>query len=333
MRVFLAGATGVIGRRLLPQLLAGGHQVTGMTRSSAKLGELRAAGAEAVCVDAFDGESLKLAVAEARPDAVIHQLTSIPVRIDPRKIERDFAVNDRLRSEGTANLLAAARAAGVTRIIAQSVAFFYAPGPPGTVHIESDPLLSGEQAVKPAKRSAAALATLERQVLDAGGTVLRYGYFYGPGSAISRGGSTGAEVARGRLPVVGSGAGIWSFIHVDDAASATVAALDGTSAAGGANAADATGAIGAEDAAKPRVFNIVDDEPARVSEWIPALADALAARSPRKVPAWLARPLAGSYGVALMTEAQGAANALAKRELGWTPRYVSWREGFRSALG
>jgi nucleoside-diphosphate-sugar epimerase len=318
VRVFLAGATGVIGRRLLPQLLAGGHQVTGMTRSVAKLGELRAAGAEAVCADAFDAEALKLAVAEARPDAVIHQLTSIPARIDPRKMERDFATNDRLRSEGTANLLAAANAAGVKRLIVQSVAFFYAPGPRGTVHVESDPLLLPEQAMKPAKRSTEALASLERQMLDAGGTVLRYGYFYGPGSAISRDGSTTAEVARGRLPIVGSGAGVWSFIHIDDAASATIAALD---------AAEST------DATKPRVFNIVDDEPARVSEWIPALADALGARRPRKVPAWLARPLAGSYGVAIMTEAQGASNALAKRQLAWTPRHASWREGFRSALG
>jgi nucleoside-diphosphate-sugar epimerase len=312
MRVFLAGATGVIGRRLLPLLLAEGHQVTGMTRSAARTEQLRAAGAEAVVADAFDAEGLKRAVAEARPDAVIHQLTSIPARIDPRKMQRDFATNDRLRTEGTANLVAAAKAAGVTRLIAQSVAFFYVPGPPGTVHDERDPLLRAEQAPAPVKRSAEALASLERTVLDAGGTVLRYGYFYGPGSAISREGSTGREVARGRLPIVGSGAGVWSFIHVDDAAAATVAAL-------GAN--------------KLGAFNVVDDEPARVAEWIPALAGALGARKPRKVPALLARALAGSYGVAIMTQAQGASNALAKRELGWSPRYASWREGFETALG
>jgi 2-alkyl-3-oxoalkanoate reductase len=312
MRVFLAGATGVIGRRLLPLLLAEGHEVAGMTRSAGRVEQLRAAGAEAVVADAFDADTLKRVVAEARPDAVIHQLTSIPPRIDPRKMERDFAVNDRLRTEGTANLVAAASAAGVTRLIAQSVAFFYAPGPPGTVHSESDPLLREDQAPKPVKRSTAALASLERAVLDVGGTVLRYGYFYGPGSAISREGSTGQEVARGRLPIVGSGAGVWSFIHVDDAAAATLAAL-------GAN--------------KPGVFNVVDDEPARVREWIPALARALGASKPRKVPALLARPLAGSYGVALMTQAQGASGALAKRELGWSPRYASWREGFETALG
>jgi nucleoside-diphosphate-sugar epimerase len=312
MRVFLAGATGVIGRRLLPLLLAEGHAVIGMTRSPERVEQLRAAGAEAVVADAFDADALKRVVAEAHPDAVIHQLTSIPPRIDPRKMERDFAVNDRLRSEGTANLVAAAKAAGVTRLIAQSVAFFYAPGPPGTLHAERDPLLREDQAPKPVKRSTAALASLERTVLDAGGTVLRYGYFYGPGSAISREGSTGREVARGRLPIVGSGAGVWSFIHVDDAAAATVAAL------------------GAD---KPGVFNVVDDEPARVAEWIPALAQALGASRPRKVPALLARALAGNYGVAVMTEAQGASNAFAKRELGWSPRYASWREGFETALG
>jgi nucleoside-diphosphate-sugar epimerase len=311
MRVFLAGATGVIGRRLLPLLLAEGHELTGMTRSAARVEQLRAAGAEAIVADAFDADALRQAVVEARPDAVIHQLTSIPLRIDPRKMERDFAVNDRLRTEGTANLVAAAKAAGVTRVLAQSVAFFYAPGSPGTVHDEHDPLLGGEQA-GPARRSAEALASLERSVLNAGGTVLRYGYFYGPGSAISREGSTGREIARGRLPIVGSGAGVWSFIHVDDAAAATVAAL------------------GAD---KPGAFNVVDDEPARVADWIPALARALGAREPRKVPALLARPLAGSYGIALMTQAQGASNALVKRELGWSPRYASWREGFVKALG
>ncbi|HEX3909594.1 MAG TPA: NAD(P)-dependent oxidoreductase [Solirubrobacteraceae bacterium] len=312
MRVFLAGATGVIGRRLLPLLLAEGHEVTGMTRSTSRVEQLRAAGAEAVVADAFDAEALKSAVAQARPEAVIHQLTSIPRRIDPRKMERDFETNDRLRTEGTANLMAAARAAGVSRIVVQSVAFFYAPGPPGTVHGEQDELLREAQAPKPVKRSAEALVSLERTTLQAGGTVLRNGYFYGPGSAIAGDGSTGEEVARGRLPIVGSGAGVWSFIHVDDAAAATVAALN---------------------AYKPGVFNIVDDEPARVADWIPALAASLGARKPRKVPVLLARVLAGSYGVALMTQAQGASNALAKRELGWQPRYPSWREGFVDGLG
>ncbi len=312
MRVFLAGATGVIGRRLLPALLAAGHDVTGMTRSQRGAEQLRAAGAAAVIADAFDAEALVPAMADVRPEALIHQLTSIPRRIDPRKAERDFATNDRLRTEGTANLIAAAQAAGVSRIVAQSIAFFYAPGPPGTVHVERDPLLSEAQAVKPARRSAKALAVLERTVLDAEGTVLRYGYFYGPGSAIAREGSIGEDAARGRLPIVGSGAGVWSFIHVDDAAAATVAALD---------------------AGKPGVFNVVDDEPARVADWIPAFAASLGVRKPRRVPVLLARVIAGSYGVALMTQSQGASNALAKRELGWTPQHASWREGFTTALG
>ena len=311
MRVFLAGATGVIGRRLVPMLLADGHQVTGLTRSPGKVDELRALGAEPVLADALDAPAVTAAVREARPDAVIHQLTSLPPRIDPRRIERDFAMNDRLRDEGTRILVQAAQAAGAMRIVAQSIAFSYAPGPPGTVHREGDPLLLND-APKPFRRSARALRELERAVLDAGGVVLRYGYFYGPGSSISPGGSMGQDVSRRRLPIVGRGEGVWSLIHVDDAARATVAALT----AGGC-----------------RPYNIVDDDPAPVSQWLPALADALGAPRPRRVPALLARPLAGSYGVAIMTRAQGASNELAKRELGWQPEYASWREGFHAALG
>lgn len=310
MRVFLAGATGVIGRRLLPLLLAEGHEVTGMTRSAGRVEQLRAAGAEAVVADAFDAEELERVVAEARPDAVIHQLTSIPPRIDPRKMQRDFATNDRLRREGTANLIAAAKAAGVSRLIAQSVAFFYAPGPPGTVHVEQDPLLREAQAPTPVKRSAEALVALERSVLDAGGTVLRYGYFYGPGSAISREGSTGREVARGRLPIVGSGAGVWSFIHVDDAADATVAAIE-------------HGSRG--------VYNVVDDDPAPVAEWLPAIAQELGVKKPMHVPRFVGRLFAGEAGVVMMTDIRGASNAKAKRELAWSPAHPSWRQGFAAA--
>ena len=206
MRVFLAGATGVIGRRLLPMLLAAGHEVTGMTRTPAKLDALRACGAEAVAADALDAAAMRVAVAEARPDAVIHQLTSLPRRIDPRKIERDFVLNDRLRNEGTHNLVQAARAAGARRILAQSIAFSYAPGPAGTVHEEQDPMLL--DAPRPYARSAKAVVELERTVLGADGIVLRYGYFYGPGSSISKSGSTGQDVARRRLPIVGAGTGV-----------------------------------------------------------------------------------------------------------------------------
>lgn len=310
MRVFVAGATGAIGRRLVPMLLAEAHQVTGMTRSPGKLEELRALGAEPVLADALDAAAVSAAVRDARPDAVIHQLTALPQRIDSRKPERDFAMTDRLRGEGTRILVAAATDAGATRVIAQSIAFVYAPGPPGTVHSERDPLLS--DAPKPLPRTARAVRELERTVLDTGGVVLRYGYFYGPGSAIAPNGSIGQDISRRRLPIVGGGGGVWSLIHLDDAARATVAALT-------------RGTTGA--------YNIVDDDPAAVSQWLPALAEALGAPRPLRVPAWLARPLAGSYGVAMMTTTQGASNELAKRELGWRPEYASWREGFRTALG
>jgi len=310
VRVFLAGATGVIGRRLVPMLLADGHQVTGMTRSPGKVDALRAVGVEPVVADALDAEAVRRAVSDARPDAVIHQLTSLPPRIDPRTIGRDFAMNDRLRSEGTRILVDAAQAAGATRILAQSIAFAYAPGPAGTVHEESDPLYVDSP--EPFRRSARALDDLERTVVGAGGIALRYGYFYGPGSSISASGSMGEDLARRRMPIVGRGQGVWSFVHVDDAARATVAALTH----GG-----------------PGAYNIVDDDPAPVARWLPALAEALGAKKPLRVPEWLARPMAGSYGVAIMTRAQGASNNLAKRELGWKPEYSSWREGFRTALG
>jgi 2-alkyl-3-oxoalkanoate reductase len=310
MRVFLAGATGAIGRPLVRMLIEDGHQVTAMTRSTAKARELRDAGAEPAIADALDADAVMACVRGARPEAVVNQLTAIPARLDPRKIERDFAMTDRLRTEGTRILLGAARAAGAQRLLAQSIAFVYAPGPPGAVHAETDPLNASP--LKPFRRTAAAVVELERQVLAADGIVLRYGYYYGPGSAISRTGSFAAELARRRLPIVGGGGGVWSFVHLEDAARATVAAL-------------ANGASGA--------YNIVDDEPAPVCEWLPALADALGAPRPLRVPAWLARPLAGSYGVMTMTTAQGASNALAKRELGWQPRRASWRQGFRDGLG
>jgi nucleoside-diphosphate-sugar epimerase len=309
MRVFLAGATGVIGRRLLPMLLAEGHHVTGMTRTPEKLEALRAQGAEGILADALDEAAVRDAVKAARPDAVIHQLTSLPARIDPRKIERDFALNDRLRSEGTRHLVSAAQAAGAGRIVAQSIAFVYDRGAPGTVHREPDPLLA--HPAKSFARTLQAIKDLEATVLGAEGVVLRYGYFYGPGSAISRRGSIGQDIARRRMPIVGGGAGVWSFIHVDDAARATVAALT-------------RGASGA--------YNVVDDEPAPVSEWLPALAEALGAPRPFPVPALIARLAAGGYGVGIMTQAQGASNELAGRELGWMPEHPSWREGFRSAL-
>jgi 2-alkyl-3-oxoalkanoate reductase len=318
MRVFLAGATRVIGRRLVPMLLADGHGVTAMTRSPDKLEQLRAMGANPVLVDALDEAAVVAAVDDARPHAVVHRLTALPSRIDPSGVEQDFELNDRLRkalrlawtAQGARILVDAAQAAGATRMIAQSIAFLYDPGPPGTLHREEDPLLRDPP--KALRRYAGAMTELERTVLDAGGVVLRYGYFYGPGSATSTSGAMGRQVSRRRLPIVGRGQGVWSFVHVDDAARATVAALT-------------RGGVGA--------YNVVDDDPAPVSQWLPAFAEALGAPRPRRLPALIARLGAGSYGVAMMTRAQAAANELAKRELGWTPQYASWREGFRAGLG
>jgi nucleoside-diphosphate-sugar epimerase len=313
VRVFLAGATGVIGRQLVPMLLGAGHELTGATRSPERAELLREAGARAAVVDALDRDAMQAAVAAAAPDVVIHQLTSLPAAIDPRKIERDFVPNDRLRSDGTRILVEAAVAAGARRVVAQSIAFSYVAGPSGTLHDETDPLIDAGHADSSYARSAEALRTLERTVTEAGGVVLRYGYFYGQGSAIAGDGSMAAALRARRLPIVGDGGGVWSFVHVADAAEATLAALDRGEAASASN--------------------IVDDDPAPVREWLPALAAAVGAKPPRRVPTWLARPLAGSYGMQIMTRMQGAANARAKRDLGWAPAHPSWRDGFTNALG
>jgi nucleoside-diphosphate-sugar epimerase len=309
VRVFLAGATGVIGRPLVPALRAAGHEVIAMCRTPERAEQARAAGAEPAIADALDAGAVRAAVASSRPDAVVNQLTALPKRIDPRRIERDFELNDQLRGEGSAILAAAARDAGAGRLVAQSIAFMYEPGPPGTLHAEEDPLLQHPPASY--ARSADAIERLERTTLDHGGTVLRYGYFYGPGSAVASDGSIVQDLRRRRMPIVGSGAGVWSFVHVDDAAHATVAALS----------------------APPGIYNVVDDEPAPVSEWLPELAEAAGAPRPMRVPAFIARLAAGEYGVQTMTSAQGARNEHAKRELGWSPSHESWREGFRTALG
>lgn len=310
MKVFLAGATGAIGRQLVPMLIADGHDVTGTTRSQARAQALTEQGAKAAVLDALDREAVHRAVAEAAPEVVIHQLTALPQRIDPRKVVRDFVLNDRLRSEGTGILVDAAQAAGAKRIVAQSVAFLYAPGPQGTVHREQDRLLT--ESPKSFERTARAVRELEQIVLGAGGLVLRYGYFYGPGTAIAPEGSIGEDLRRRRFPIVGGGTGVWSLIHIEDAARATRATIK-------------QGESGA--------YNVVDDHPARVSEWLPALAEAIGAPKPMRVPAWIARLVAGSYGASVMTSAQGASNEKAKRELTWQLRYPSWRQGFAQGLG
>jgi nucleoside-diphosphate-sugar epimerase len=309
MKVFVAGATGVIGRRLVPRLMEAGHGVVGGTRSEARAAALRAAGAEAVVVDVFDAAGLTEKVKAAAPEAVIHELTDIPTQLDPKRFAEQFAGNDRVRTEGTRNLMAAAKAAGVRRVVAQSVAFAYAPEGPWVKSEEDRLYLDAPQPFGPTVR---AVADLEDQVLGGEGiegVVLRYGLFYGPDTAYAAGGQIGQMVKKRRFPVVGSGEGRASFIHIEDAAAATVAALE---------------------RARPGVYNIADDEPAPVREWLPVYAEILGARRPRHVPAWLGRLVAGQYAVYLMTQIRGASNEKAKREFAWTPIHSTWRRGFRA---
>lgn len=310
MRVFVAGASGAIGRPLVRQLLAAGHEVTGMTRRDEGAVEIRAAGAAAVVCDALDAAALERAVVEASPEVVVHMLTALPKRIDWKR--DPLAATNRLRKEGTANLIAAARAAGARRLVAESVAFLYASRG-GWLKDEEEPLSLA--APEPFGAAVEAIADLERQVRDVEGiegVVLRFGWFYGPGTSYASDGSQAGDVRRRRLPVVGKGSGVFSFIHVEDAAAATVAALD-------------RGA--------PGVYNVVDDEPAPLREWLPVYAEALGAKPPRHAPLWLAKLVVGRGLAANAVELRGASNARAKQQLGWQPRYPSWRQGFREALG
>jgi nucleoside-diphosphate-sugar epimerase len=309
VRVFVAGASGAIGRPLVPRLLAAGHEVTGSTRSRERAEAIRAAGATPVLVDALDPEALLQAVEQAAPEVVVHQLTALPERFDPRRADLYDATN-RVRAEGTANLLAAALAAGARRFVSQSIAFGYAPGPRPEVMSEDAPL--NLEAPSPFAEAMRVIAEMERAVLQTDGLeglVLRYGWFYGPGTYYAEDGTTAEEVRKRRFPVIGSGAGLFSFIHVDDAADATVAAVEGGA---------------------PGVYNVVDDEPAAMRDWLPAYAEAIGARRPRRIPVWLARLAAGKMA-SLVNQQPGASNAKAKRELGWQPRWRTWREGFREA--
>jgi nucleoside-diphosphate-sugar epimerase len=313
MRVFVAGASGAIGRRLLPLLVRAGHAVVAMTRSAAKTAAIRAAGAVPVVADALDEATVMTVVQSAEPEVIVHQLTAIPPRFNIRRFDREFALTNRLRTEGTDHLVAAARAVGARRFVGQSFAGWPYARDGGPVKTEADPLDSNPAAAL--RRSLEAIRYLEAIVRESGGLeglVLRYGAFYGPGTSLGEGGSLLDDVRRRRVPIVGRGTGVWSFVHIDDAAAATVAAIE-------------RGA--------PGVYNIVDDEPARVSEWLPVLAAAVGAKPPRHIPAFLARVAIGEHGVALMTQIRGASNAKAKRELGWRPRYPTWRTGFREALG
>ncbi len=309
MKVFVAGATGVIGRPLVRQLVAAGHEVTGISRSEERAQKLRDAGAEGVVCDVFDTETLKRTVAAASPEGVVHALTALPPKFNPRS---DYLrPTNRLRTEGTRNLIAAVRAAGARRLVAESVCFFYRPEG-DWVKDEEAPLY--EDAPGSFSAAAGAAIDLERQVLSAGGIeglVLRCGWLYGPGTYFASDGSSAAEVRKRRYPVVGAGTGTFSFLHVEDAATAFAAALE-------------RGA--------PGVYNVADEEPVASREWLPVYAEALGAKPPRRVPYWLARLAAGKAMAEAAVQMRGAINAKAKRELGWQPAHPSWRRSLPGSV-
>ena len=306
MKIFVAGATGAIGRQLLPRLVAAGHEVTGMTRRESNTRALYDLGATPVVADALDPDQVARAVAGAEPEVIIHELTAITT-INPRRFDRDFALTNRLRTEGTDHLLSAGRAVGVKRFIAQSYASLVYARTDGPVKDEDAPLDS--RPARETRESFAAARHLEDAVTGAAwteGIVLRYGGFYGPGTSLAPGGEQAEMIRKRRYPVVGAGGAVWSFVHVADAAEATVLAVE---------------------RGKRGIYNIVDDDPAPVSEWLPAFAEQLGARKPWHVPRFIGRLAAGEAGVVMMTELRGASNAKAKRELGWEPRHPSWRHG------
>ncbi len=315
MKIFVAGATGALGRVLVPQLVARGHEVVGMTRSASKQELVRSLGARPVVADALDPDAVAQAVASAEPEAIVHQLTALSGELsarDMRHPERSPAVimTNRLRIEGTDHLLAAGRAVGARRFVAQSFGAFRFARTGGPVQSEADPLEDPPAALQ---AQIAGILYVERTVTAAGGIALRYGSFYGPGTGISRApDALMAELVRKRrFPIVGSGGGITSHIHIDDAATATVAAIEH---------------------GEPGVYNVVDDEPAPMREWLPVLASALGAKPPRRIPRWLGRLAAGEAATLMMTEVRGASNAKAKSAFGWRLRYPSWREGFAQGL-
>jgi nucleoside-diphosphate-sugar epimerase len=305
MRVFIAGASGAIGSALVPQLIQHGHEVVGTYRSPQHREHVQAMGAEAVALDLLDRRAVRKTVLEAHPEAIVHQATALSNMRWSRRLDRTFAQTNRLRTEGTDALMAAAREAGVQRIVAQSFASLRYVRDGGPVKTEDDPLDPHPPAGS--EESNAAMRHLEDVVTAAGGAALRYGGFYGaPSDALP------GLIRKRRFPIVGNGGGVWSFIHLDDAAAATVLALE----------RNASG-----------IYNVVDDDPAAVREWLPFASDILGAKPPRHFPLWLARLVAGQGAAIMGVEARGASNAKAKRELGWTLRYPSWREGFRAVYG
>jgi nucleoside-diphosphate-sugar epimerase len=320
MKVFVAGATGVLGRTLVPQLVARGHEVVGMTRSASKQDLVRSLGARPVVADALDPDAVAEAVASAEPEVIVHQLTALSGKMsirDARHPDRSAMakMTNRLRSEATDHLLAAGRAVEARRFVAQSFGAFRWARAGGPVQTEADPLDPDPPA--PLRPVVEGLLYLEEAVttIEWGeGLVLRYGGFYGPGTGISLAPDAvmAVPIRQRRFPIIGDGGGVWSHIHIGDAATATAAAVE---------------------QGPPGIYYIVDDEPAPVREWLPVLASALGAKTPRRVPGWLGRLAAGEAATVMMTEARGASNDKAKRELGWTPRYASWRQGFAQGLG
>jgi nucleoside-diphosphate-sugar epimerase len=307
MRVFVAGAAGAIGQHLVPMLTAAGHDVTATTRSSGKGGLIRELGATPVIVDGLDAGGVLAAVSRATPEVIIHQMTALSSMRNFRRFDREFAVTNQLRTAGTDNLLAAARAAGTSRFIAQSYTGWPNIREGGLVKTEEDPLDAHPPAAM--AESLRAIRHVEQTVSGfPGGVVLRYGGFYGPGASESM----LDPVRKRQMPVIGGGTGVWSFCHIEDAATATAAAVT-------------RGA--------PGIYNVVDDDPAPVAEWLPFLASCLGAKPPLRVPAWLGRLLAGEAVVSMMTEIRGSSNEKAKRELGWSPQYASWRDGFPAWTG
>jgi nucleoside-diphosphate-sugar epimerase len=307
MRILVAGASGALGRQLVPRLVAGGEQVIGTTRTPSKEEAIRRLGATPVVIDALDPSAVAAAVAQAAPDVIVHELTALSGSLDMRHFDRAFAATNRLRTEATDHLLAAGREIGVRRFVAQSYAGWPSARTGGPVTTEDDPLDPRPAAAM--RETLAAIAHLETAVIAASwteGVVLRYGGFYGPGTSMGRDGEHTRMIRKRRFPVVGDGSGVWSFVHIEDAAEATVEAI-------------VRGRRG--------IYNIVDDEPARVADWLPAVAAALGAKRPRRVPLWLGRRLGGEPAAVMMTEVQGASNAKAKRELGWRPRHPTWRDG------
>jgi 2-alkyl-3-oxoalkanoate reductase len=303
MRVFVAGATGAIGSRLVPQLIDRGHEVIGTFRSPANADRVRALGAAPIALDLLDPRAVRHAVRETEPEAIVHEATALADVRFSRNLDRTFAQTNRLRTDGTDALLAAAREAGVRRFVAQSFASYRYAREGGPVKTEDDPL---DPSPAPGMReTSAAMRYLDQAVTDAGGIALRYGGFYG-----AHNDGLIEPVGKRKFPIVGDGAGVFSFIHLDDAAAATILALEHDGAG---------------------IYNIVDDEPAPVRDWLPVLADALGAKPPRRFPRWLARLFAGEAAVMMGTEARGASNAKAKRELGWELRHPSWRQGFGAA--